>query len=54
MGRSAARETLILAYRQVPQRIVRRVVQSAHLGEDLGDLSSIENPEAIERIRSMA
>ena len=31
-------------------KIVRRVIQATHTGEDLGDLSSIENPEALEEI----
>ena len=31
-------------------KIVRRVIQATHTGEDLGDLSSIENPGAIEEI----
>jgi acetyl-CoA synthetase len=31
-------------------KIVRRVIQATHVGEDLGDLSSIENPDAIEEI----
>ncbi|PSP98278.1 acetyl-CoA synthetase [Halobacteriales archaeon QS_4_70_19] len=31
-------------------KIVRRVIQATHRGEDLGDLSSIENPEALEEI----
>ncbi|MFP4591693.1 MAG: AMP-binding enzyme, partial [Halobacteriales archaeon] len=33
-------------------KIVRRAIQAAHLGEAPGDLSSIENPEAIERIEA--
>ena len=31
-------------------KIIRRAVQAAHVGEDLGDLSSLENPEALEAI----
>ena len=31
-------------------KIVRRVIQSVYTGEDVGDLSSIDNPEAIEEI----
>ena len=31
-------------------KIVRRAVRAAALGEDLGDLSSVENPEALEAI----
>ncbi|MFB6093630.1 MAG: AMP-binding protein [Halanaeroarchaeum sp.] len=32
-------------------KIVRRAIEAAHTGEDLGDLSSVENPEAVERLR---
>jgi len=32
-------------------KIMRRVVRAAHLGEDPGDISSLENPAAIEAIR---
>jgi len=31
-------------------KIVRRIIQAAHAGEDLGDLSSIDNPEAIDAL----
>ncbi|MEF8777182.1 MAG: AMP-binding protein, partial [Haloarculaceae archaeon] len=31
-------------------KIVRRIIQSVHEGEELGDLSSIENPDAIDAI----
>ena len=31
-------------------KIVRRIIQSVYEGEELGDLSSIENPDAIEEI----
>ena len=31
-------------------KIVRRVIQSVYTGEQVGDLSSIDNPEAIEEI----
>jgi len=33
-------------------KIVRRIIQNAYTGEDFGDLSSIENPDAIEGIRA--
>jgi acetyl-CoA synthetase len=33
-------------------KIVRRAVRAAALGEDLGDLSSLENPQALDDIRS--
>ena len=32
-------------------KVVRRVIASVHAGEDLGDISSIENPEAIDAVR---
>ena len=32
-------------------KIVRRAVEGAYTGESVGDMSSIENPEAIERLR---
>ncbi len=32
-------------------KILRRVIQAAHLGEETGDMSTIENPEAVEAIR---
>lgn len=32
-------------------KIVRRAVESAYTGEDMGDLSSLENPESLESIR---
>ena len=32
-------------------KILRRVIQAAHLGEDPGDMSTIENPGAVEAIR---
>jgi acetyl-CoA synthetase len=35
-------------------KIVRRAIRRAYLGEELGDLSTVENPAAIEPIRSLA
>ncbi|MEJ7847954.1 MAG: AMP-binding protein [Pyrinomonadaceae bacterium] len=32
-------------------KVMRRVIRSAYLGEDLGDLSALENPEAVNEIR---
>jgi len=32
-------------------KIVRNVIKKKYLGEDVGDISSVENPEAIEEIR---
>ncbi|ESS06190.1 MAG: acyl-coenzyme A synthetase/AMP-(fatty) acid ligase [uncultured archaeon A07HB70] len=32
-------------------KVVRRIIGSVHAGEELGDLSSIENPEAIDAVR---
>ena len=33
-------------------KIIRRAIASIHAGDELGDLSSIDNPEALEEIRS--
>jgi acetyl-CoA synthetase len=30
---------------------MRRVIRSAYLGEDPGDLSALENPNAVDEIR---
>jgi len=30
---------------------MRRVIRAAYLGEDAGDLSALENPQAVEEIR---
>ena len=36
-------------------KILRRVIKGAYLGkQDLGDLSSLENPAAVEEIRTLA
>jgi len=35
-------------------KIVRRAIRAAYLGEDLGDLSSVENPAAIDGIKRAA
>ena len=32
-------------------KIMRRVIRAAYLGTDPGDLSSLENPQAVEEIR---
>jgi acetyl-CoA synthetase len=32
-------------------KVMRRVIRSAYLGEAAGDLSSLENPQAVEEIR---
>ena len=32
-------------------KIVRRLIRAQHIGDDLGDLSSIANPEALDAIR---
>jgi len=34
-------------------KVMRRVIRSAYLGEDAGDLSALENPSAIEEIREI-
>jgi acetyl-CoA synthetase len=33
-------------------KIMRRVIRAAYLGENLGDVSSLVNPESIEEIRA--
>jgi acetyl-CoA synthetase len=33
-------------------KIIRRAIEAAHRGEDPGDLSSMENPEALEAIKA--
>ena len=35
-------------------KVMRRVVRSAYLGEDPGDISSLANPESVEEIRKAA
>jgi len=32
-------------------KVMRRMIRAAYLGEDLGDTSSLVNPEAVEEIR---
>jgi acetyl-CoA synthetase len=32
-------------------KVMRRVIRAAYLGEDAGDVSSLENPQAIDEIR---
>lgn len=34
-------------------KVMRRVIRSAYLGEDSGDLSALENPQAVEEIRQI-
>ena len=34
-------------------KVMRRVIRAAYLGEDAGDLSALENPQAVEEIRSL-
>jgi acetyl-CoA synthetase len=34
-------------------KVMRRVIRSAYLGEDAGDLSALENPNAVEEIRQI-
>jgi acetyl-CoA synthetase len=54
LGRSFAPARVIFAD-ELPKtrsaKIVRRAVRAAALGEDAGDLSSLENPEAVDRLR---
>ncbi|HEX8198366.1 MAG TPA: AMP-binding protein [Pyrinomonadaceae bacterium] len=35
-------------------KVMRRVIRAAFLGEDAGDLSALENPQAVEEIRNAA
>jgi len=35
-------------------KIVRRVIKAKFLGEDLSDISAVENPQAIEEIEKAA
>jgi acetyl-CoA synthetase len=35
-------------------KVMRRVIRSAYLGEDAGDLSALENPNVVEEIRNTA
>jgi len=48
------REVLVVDEFPVTQsgKIVRRIIQSVYRGEEVGDLSSIENPGAIDEIES--
>jgi acetyl-CoA synthetase len=32
-------------------KVMRRVIRSTYLGEDPGDISSLENPQAVDEIR---
>jgi acetyl-CoA synthetase len=45
----------IVFVRELPKtrsaKIVRRAIRAAALGEDPGDLSSVENPQAVDAIR---
>ncbi|MEQ1643973.1 MAG: AMP-binding protein [Pyrinomonadaceae bacterium] len=34
-------------------KVMRRVIRSAYLGEDPGDLSALENPQAVEELRNL-
>jgi len=35
-------------------KVMRRVIRSAYLGEDAGDLSALENPQAVEEIKNVS
>jgi acetyl-CoA synthetase len=35
------------------QKIMRRVVKSLALGQDPGDLTSLENPQAVEELKQV-
>jgi acetyl-CoA synthetase len=51
---SAPREVLFVDEFPKTQsgKIIRRAVQATHVGEDLGDMSSIENPDALDAIEA--
>ena len=53
----AFRPERILAAPELPktrsQKVMRRAVRAALLGEDPGDLSTLENPSAIEAIAAL-
>ncbi|HSU24763.1 MAG TPA: hypothetical protein VLI65_02165, partial [Pyrinomonadaceae bacterium] len=34
-------------------KVMRRVLRSVYLGEDAGDLSALENPQAVNEIREL-
>ena len=34
-------------------KVMRRVIRSAYLGEDAGDLSALENPQTVEEIKNI-
>lgn len=55
MGK-ALRPRAVHFVRELPKtrngKILRRVIKAAYLDEDAGDLSSLENPEAIREVRS--
>jgi acetyl-CoA synthetase len=35
-------------------KVMRRVIRAAYLGQDPGDVSSLENPDVVEEIRQAA
>jgi acetyl-CoA synthetase len=35
-------------------KVMRRVIRAAYLGEDAGDLSALENPQAVEEVKSLS
>jgi acetyl-CoA synthetase len=51
------RPEAILFVRDLPKtrnaKVMRRVIRAAYLGEVPGDLSSLENPQAVEEIRAV-
>ena len=34
-------------------KVMRRVLRAVYLGEDMGDLSALENPQAVDEIREL-
>jgi acetyl-CoA synthetase len=52
------RPSAVLFVRDLPKtrnaKVMRRVIRAAYLGEPPGDLSSLENPQALEEVRAAA
>jgi acetyl-CoA synthetase len=52
------RPSAVLFVRDLPKtrnaKVMRRVIRAAYLGDDPGDLSSLENPQAVEDVRRAA
>lgn len=40
----------MFVHQKPDKKLLRRVIRAAYLGEDAGDLSALENPNAVEEI----